>query len=95
MTLYIGGVTEGKLSYYAYPTVDPTDTDAPLPFDDIVADTVAYGAAAELCHAVYPTDMKLYMRLATEFDGRLAAGAPRSGERGVANSVFGRRGGRR
>lgn len=82
-----------ELTYYAYPARldESADGDTELEFDDYAADTIAYGAAAELCHSVYPGDMKRFMRLITEFDERLVNAAPRSGDRAVANFMFGKR----
>lgn len=88
-----GDVGMYTLGYFAYPA--PVDEETPgereLDYDDLMADIVAYGTAAELCHSLYPGDVKRYMRLATEFDERIANAAPRSGEETVKNSVFGRR----
>lgn len=87
--------TEGtyELTYCAYPmfTDMESDADTDIGFDDFAADTAAYGAAAELCHSIYPGDMKRYMRLATEFDERLVNAAPRSGDNRIADSVFRKR----
>lgn len=64
---------------------------AEIPFDDYAADTIAYGAAAELCHSIYPSDMTRFMRLATEFDSRMTKTVDRLGEDSVKNTVFGRK----
>ena len=94
-TAFIAGGAEGEytLRYFAYPAPADGMTDGAtvLDFDDFTADTVAYGMAAELCHSLYPGDMTRYMRLATEYDERIANAAPRIGERSVVNRVFGRR----
>ena len=79
--------------YYAYPDVytDETGDETEIPFDDLVADIVAYGAAGELSHTIYPSDMVRYMRLMTEYDERIAAYLPRTGEATVRNSLFSKR----
>lgn len=82
-----------ELTYYAYPIFADmeTDADTEIGLDDFAADAVAYGAAAELCHSIYPGDMTRYMRLVTEFEERLANALPRCAETGVSNTVFGKR----
>lgn len=93
--IFLRGGEDGAytLGYFAYPA--PVDEETPgeyeLDYDDLTADIVAYGTATELCHSLYPGDVKRYMRLATEFDERLLAAVPRSGEETVKNGVFGRR----
>lgn len=86
-----------ELIYFAFPqTVDThTDGETKLEPDDYICDIVAYGAAMELCSSVYPTDVQRYIRLATEYDERLA-NAICGGAEGacVGNSFFAeRRGG--
>jgi hypothetical protein len=84
-----------ELVYFAYPPdineTCPTETE--LGFDAYTADTVAYGAAMELCISVCPEELARYARLATEYDGRMAniLGAARDAA-GVANSFFAGRG---
>ena len=90
-----GDAGEHVLCYVslAEPFSDAAEETA-IPFDDYAADTIAYGAAAELCHSVYPSDMARFMRLATEFDSRMTKTADRLGETSVKNSAFaGKRGG--
>ena len=79
--------------YYAYPDVytDETGDETEIPFDDLVADIVAYGTAGELSHTIYPSDMVRYMRLMTEYDERIAVYLPRTGEDTVRNSLFSKR----
>lgn len=91
--LFAAGTGTYELMYFAYPMrIDESiDGDTELEFDGYAADIVAYGAAAELSHNLYPGDMKRFMRLATEFDERIANAAPRSGDSTVRNSVFGRK----
>jgi len=91
--LFSGKPGRYELTYFAYPVrIDETmDGDTALELDDYAADIVAYGAAAELSHSLYPGDMKRFMRLITEFDERVANASPRSGELTVRNSVFGRK----
>lgn len=91
--LFAAGAGIYELTYFAYPLrIDENiDGDTELEFDDYAADIVAYGAAAELSHNLYPGDMRRFMRLATEFDERVANAAPRSGDSAVRNSVFGRK----
>ena len=62
------------LIYYAFPpTIDEdSDDDLPLDFDDYILDTAVFGAAMELCLSLYPSDAGKYMRLATEYDERMA-----------------------
>lgn len=90
---FAAGAGTYELVYFAYPArIDGSiDGDKELEFDDYAADIVAYGAAAELSHSLYPGDMKRFMRLATEFDERAANAAPRSGDSAVRNAVFGRK----
>lgn len=82
------------LSYYAFAEPFSEERgDEPIPFDDFDADTVAYGAAAELCHSLYPSDMTRFVRLMTEFDTRMTRFSDRLGETSVKNTVFcGKRG---
>ena len=93
--LFFLGGKEGiySVGYYAYPTAIGSNTseETELALNEFLADTVAYGAAAERCHSLYPTDMKRYIRLATEFDERLASAFPRAGERKISNTFFGKR----
>lgn len=79
--------------YDTFPDVytEQTADDTELPFDDFTADTVAYGAAGELSHTVYPSDMTRYIRLMTEFDERISSAVQRVGEHTLKNSFFGKR----
>ena len=43
-----------------------------LDFDDYILDTVVFGAAMDLCQSLYPDNAGKYMRLATEYDERMA-----------------------
>lgn len=91
-TLYFFGAKEGfyTVGYYAFPK--PLATNLPdtaaLDMSDMVWDTVAYGVCAELCMKVYPSDMKRYMRLATEFDERMTAYVPTTSVSVVKDAVF-------
>lgn len=86
---------EGEFSvfYYAFPEsyTEQTTDDTALPFDDYTADIVAYGAAGELSHTIYPSDMTRYMRLMTEFDERIALAMQRTGEKSLNNTLFGKK----
>lgn len=68
------GAGAHELVYVAFPAEINTETDenTDLCLDAYVCDTVCYGAAMELCTNIYPTDVQRYMRLATEYDERLA-----------------------
>lgn len=81
-----------ELTYDAYPafTDMETDADREIGLDEFAAEAAAYGAAAELCQSIYPGDMTRYMRLATEFDERLVNAFPRTAEKSVSNTVFGK-----
>ena len=85
------GAGNFELVYVAFPPEvnTETDEDTDMGFDDYVCDTVCYGAAMELCTNVYPSDVQKYMRLATEYDERLAnlLTAANDGTR-VANGFF-------
>lgn len=78
--------------YYAYPEriTEATPDDFDLGYDGVIADAIAYGAAAELCSRVYPGDARRYMELATEYDERVAALCEKAID-SVRNSVFGGR----
>ena len=89
------GAGEYELAYFAYtPEVSAeSDGETELFADNFAADAVAYGAAMELCASVYPGDVQRYMRIATEYDERMAnlIGAA-SEARGIANGFFAGRG---
>lgn len=74
--LYSDAVGAGarELVYVAFPAEINADTDenTDIELDAYVCDTVCYGAAMELCTNIYPADVQRYMRLATEYDERLA-----------------------
>ena len=95
--LYFFAGQEGEytLGYYAFsePLSADADENTVLAFDEYAADTLAYGVAAELCHAVHPSNMTTYMRLSTEFDERMTGSLSAVGERWMRNTVFGGRGG--
>ena len=85
-----------ELIYYAYPPAVNGETaeETELFADGFICDTAAYGAAMELCSAFYPTDVQKYMRLATEYDERMANLITSAGEgTRVANLFFAGRGG--
>lgn len=65
---------ECELVYYAYPPSVSTETpeETELFEDNYACDTAVYGAAMELCAAIYPGDVQRYMRVATEYDERMA-----------------------
>ncbi|MBQ7291803.1 MAG: hypothetical protein IJW76_08800 [Clostridia bacterium] len=80
-----------ELIYFAYPPniseACPEETE--LGFDAYTADTVAYGAAMELCISACPDDLQRYTRLATEYDGRMANLLTSARDAaGVANTFF-------
>jgi hypothetical protein len=87
----IGGACE--LVYYAYPEAVGTGTDEERTVfdDDYACDTAVYGAAMELCISACPSDVQRYMRIATEYDERMANMLGKSCG-GVANGFFGGRG---
>lgn len=92
-TLYFFGAKEGfyTVGYYAFPRplgVSLPDTASLTEMSDAVWETVAYGVCAALCMKVYPTDMKRYMRLATDFDERITAYAPTAPVSAVRDTVF-------
>lgn len=79
------------LVYYSYPPVlnKNSDENTELYDDTYFGDIVAYGVAAELCADIYPSDLRRYMRLATEYDERLLNIMTSAGETGkVANGFF-------
>ncbi len=82
------------VSYDAFPPsfADHMQKDLVFPLDDYTADLLAYGAAGELCHLLYPSDLTKYMRLMTEYDERMAAVSLRSGDTAVKNTLFGGKG---
>lgn len=86
----------GEKTYYAFPEqiTEKTDDEVELGYDGEAADVTAYGAAMELCGRIYPADVRKYMRIATEYDERMAAVCERNVKR-VNNGVFGGRGIRR
>lgn len=81
-----------ELVYAAFPpTIDAgTDDKTELALGEYACDIVCYGAAMELCSCVHPNDAQRYMRLATEYDERMANLLTAASEcRSVANKFFG------
>ena len=77
-----------ELVYYAYPPSALSCGDETELFADAyICDTVAFGAAMELCAAITPSDVQRYMRVATEYDERMA-GLLGSAAARVANTFF-------
>ena len=78
-----------ELVYYAYPEAVGKDSDDMQTVfgDDYACDTAVYGAAMELCISICPSDVQRYMRIATEYDERMANMLGGTGAR-VANSFF-------
>ena len=92
--IYGTGISCGTytLVYYSYPPVlnKNSDENTELYDDTYFGDIVAYGVAAELFADIYPSDLRRYMRLATEYDERLLNIMTSAGETGkVANGFFG------
>ncbi len=92
--IYGRGISCGTytLVYYSCPPVlnKNSDENTELYDDTYFGDIVAYGVAAELCADIYPSDLRRYMRLATEYDERLLNIMTSAGETGkVANGFFG------
>ncbi|MBQ0126336.1 MAG: hypothetical protein KBS59_08470 [Clostridiales bacterium] len=84
------GICTADLFYSAFHGDMSSYTDVSvLEFDDFTSDTLAYGAAMELCSIAYPGDYNKYMTLSTEYDERMSGAvmAIRPGKR-VSNSVF-------
>lgn len=81
-----------EVIYAACPEIPDAGTpdETELEIDDYTADIVVCGVAGELAQSLYPGDMTRYMRLMTEYDERILHLTPRTGERGVADTVFGR-----
>lgn len=80
-----------ELVYFAYPPAVGAESaeETELFADDFICDTAVYGAAMELCAAVFPADVQKYMRLATEYDERMANLITAAGEGArVANLFF-------
>jgi hypothetical protein len=77
---------ECELVYCAYPPAVKSDDDV-LFEDEYVCDAVVYGAAMELLTSVRPADVQRYMRIATEYDERMA-GMISSAAAGVVNTLF-------
>ena len=83
-------VGECELLYCAYPP--PAENEQTVLFEDAyVCDTAVYGAAMVLLTALRPADVQRYMRIATEYDERMA-GLISSSAFGVANTFFSGRG---
>lgn len=81
-----------ELVYAAFPPTISAETDESMdiPLEAHVCDIVCYGAAMELCSCVHPNDAQRYMRLATEYDERMANIMTAASEcRSVANNFFG------
>ncbi len=68
----LGG--ECELIYFAYPPeACKAESDEAVIFsDDYISDAAVYGAAMELCASIRPGDIQRYMRIATEYDERMA-----------------------
>jgi len=83
----VGG--ECELVYYAYPpAINALSAEETEVFADSYAcDAAAYGAAMELCISIYPSDIQRYMRIATEYDERMASMMSRACAQ-VANTFF-------
>lgn len=82
---------ECELAYFAYPpAADGGETE--LFADEYICDTAVYGAAMDMLSALRPADVQRYMRIATEYDERMANMISGTGA-GVANAFFGGRGG--
>ena len=83
----------GEKTYYAMPAqiTDQTDDETELGYDGMMADITAYGVAMELCGKVYPSDVRKYMQIATEYDERVSSLCARP-VAVVHNGMFGRRG---
>lgn len=77
---------ECELLYCAYPPAAKSD-ESVIFEDAYVCDTAVYGAAMELLTQVRPADVQRYMRIATEYDERMA-GMISSAAAGVANTFF-------
>jgi len=82
---------ECELAYFAYPPAIEGENTI-LFADDYICDTAVYGAAMELLAAVRPCDMQRYMRIATEYDERMA-NMIGIAVAGVSNVFFGGKGG--
>lgn len=85
------GAGEYELCYFAYPpaVTEETAEETELFADGYICDAVAYGAAMELCANIYPGDVQRYMRVATEYDERMAnAISAASAAVRVANAFF-------
>ena len=79
---------ECELVYYAYPpSARECGEDGELFADAYICDTAVYGAAMELCASVAPSDVQRYMRIATEYDERMAGIISGAGAC-VANTFF-------
>jgi hypothetical protein len=65
---------ECELIYFAYPPeACKAESDEVIIFsDDYMSDAAVYGAAMELCGSIRPGDIQRYMRIATEYDERMA-----------------------
>ncbi len=80
---------------FVYAAFPPTisvgmDDGTNLALGEYACDIVCYGAAMELCSCVHPNDAQRYMRLATEYDERMANLLTAANEcRSVANNFFG------
>jgi hypothetical protein len=87
------GTGQAELVYVAFPeTIDTStkdETEISLPEDVILA--VCYCAAMEICTNIYPSDVQRYMRIATEYDERMASLITSASEGNIiANSFFSR-----
>lgn len=80
-----------EIVYTAFPPEinSQTQEETEIFINDYICDAVCYGAAMELCSNFYPSDVQRYMRLATEYDERLAnlLTSASDGAR-IANSFF-------
>ncbi|MBQ8448834.1 MAG: hypothetical protein IJX27_07915 [Clostridia bacterium] len=82
---------ECELCYFAYPPAVCAETpeETELFADSYACDTAAYGAAMELCQSLYPADVQRYIRIATEYDERMANMISAAGSAAsVANNFF-------
>jgi len=85
------GFSTAELVYIAFPEKidENTPQDAELLLPENVLDAVCYACAMEICTNVYPTDVQRYVRIATEYDERLALLISAASEvENVANGFF-------
>ncbi len=85
------GFSSAELVYIAFPEKidENTAEEAELSLPDNVLDTACYACAMEICTNIYPTDVQRYIRLATEYDERLALLISAASEaENIANGFF-------